>query len=142
MYNGIKTTRMSAKIYTSIFCIRRFFLVCMLLILKDRAIWLIHTYNVIQSVYLAYISLTMPHTETIHNKLEYLNEICIISLQYTAVLFIYGSDMNPEVQWEIGKFIMSLVTFIFVVNFLTLIYLNVKRLQLWSKRKKAIRAMQ
>ena len=59
-----------------------------------------------------------------------------------ALLFIDGINIDPEVQWDIGKFIMSLVTFIFVVNFLTLIYLTVKRLQLWSKRKRAIREMQ
>ena len=49
MYNGIKTNKFLALMYTSIFCIRRLILVCTLLvlqlILQTNSIWLILAYN-------------------------------------------------------------------------------------------------
>ena len=57
MYGGIKTTKFSSLIYTSLFCLRRLLLVCILLVLQNHSVWLILCYNGLQSFYFWYMVL-------------------------------------------------------------------------------------
>ena len=53
-------------------------LVCAHLIFEDMDIWVILAFNGIQTFYFGYIASVMPHEEAIHNRLEIINEICVI----------------------------------------------------------------
>ena len=103
MYVGQKTKKVTAMMYTTVFCLRRLFLVCTLLVLYDErnepgmGIWLILAYNGLQSLYLWYMALVVPHEEPIHNRLEYFNELCLIMTQYTLVFFLVGNGISMEV---------------------------------------------
>ena len=145
MYQGINTKKFAALMYTSIFCIRRLLLVCTLLVLKlvldIQGIWLILAYNGLQSLYFWYMTSVNPHVESIHNRLEYFNELCVISMQYTMIFFISGSGVDPEIQWNIGIAVMALVCFVFLVNVLALVYLTMSKLMLWCRVKKARMAL-
>ena len=37
-----------------------------------------------------------PHEGSIHNRLEYFNEICLIAMQYLMIFFIPGGVIAPE----------------------------------------------
>ena len=86
------------------------------------------------------MTLVVPHEETIHNRLEYFNELCLITMQYMMIFFISGSDLDPEFQWEVGKAVMSLVGLVFVTNVIALIYLTVCRIVFWCRVRKARQA--
>ena len=94
IYQGIKTEHFAALIYTSVFSIRRLFLVLTLLALHNHDYWLILAYNVIQSAYFIYMATVKPHEAPIHNWLEIFNELCIIVIQYLIVFFV-SSIINP-----------------------------------------------
>ena len=139
MYNGINTKKFTALMYTSLFCIRRLLLVCALLVLQLvlqlHGFWLILVYNGLQSLYFWYMTSVRPHEETIHNKLEYFNELCVITMQYCMIYFISGSGVDPKIQWNIGIAAMVLVGFVFLVNMIALFYLTITRAILWFKRR-------
>lgn len=84
-----------------------------------------------------YMTNVTPHTEAIHNQLEYFNELCLIVMQYIMVFFISGSQINPELQWDIGTGVMFLVGFVFAVNVIALLYLSVNRLIYFYRIRKA-----
>lgn len=56
MYNGTKTQKIGSTTYTSAFCLRRLFLVCILLALRNHNIWLIYAFNALQSFYFWYMT--------------------------------------------------------------------------------------
>jgi len=76
----------------------------------------------------------------IHNRLELFNELCFITMQYLMIFFIPSSGVDPEVQWKIGDVTMGLVGFVFLVNFIVLIYLTVSRIMLIFRVRKAKQA--
>ena len=144
MYSGIDTKKFLALMYTSIFCIRRLLLVCTLLglqlVLQTQGIWLILTYNGLQSLYFLYMTSVRPHEEKIHTKLEQFNELCVITMQYSMIYFLSGNGLDPKIQWDIGIAVMSLVGFVFLVNMIVLFYLAICRTILWLKGRKARKA--
>lgn len=140
MYTGINIKKFSAFAYTSVFCLRRILLVCLFMALHNQTIWLILSLNALQSFYFWYLTSVMPHEETIHNRLEILNELCIITMQYLMIFLINGSGIDPEVQWNVGTATMALVGFVFLVNFTFLIYLTINRLLFMLRVKKAKKA--
>jgi hypothetical protein len=140
MYAGTNSKKFTAFTYTSVFCLRRIFLVCIFMGLHNRSIWLIYALNGLQSFYFWYLTSVMPHEEMIHNRLELINELCIITIQYLMIFFITGSGVDPEKQWDIGTVTMCLVGFVFLVNFIVLVYLTVSRLLFVLRIKKAKKA--
>ena len=79
----------------------------------------------------------VPHEETIHNRLEYFNELCVITMQYLLIFFLPGSFLAPQFQWDIGTVVMVLVGGVFVVNVAALIFLTVNRIIFKCKVRKA-----
>ena len=47
LFDGIKINKFSALMYTSIFCIRRLLIVCILLVLKEKGVWIVYGYHVL-----------------------------------------------------------------------------------------------
>ena len=140
MYTSVKVNYFSSLTYTSVFCLRRLFLVCLFLGLHKHSIWLILTYNILQSFYFWYIIFVMPHEEIIHNRLELFNELCLMCIQYFMIPLIPGSGVDPEVQWNIGIVMMVFVGFVFLINFIVLIFMTVCRLIFFCRVKKARKA--
>ena len=101
-----------------------------------QGIWLILSYNALQSLYFWYMTQVRPHEEKIHNRLEYFNELCVITMQYTMIYFLSGSGINPEIQWEIGIAVMTLVGFVFFVNMIALFYLTISKAIFWLRIRK------
>ena len=101
LYNGICTDNVLALIYNAVFCVRRFDLVViniffsadfsMSLFDKNQYLLKIFVLIFVQLVYVTYIVTSWPHTESIYNKLEFLNEgliilICYIMIMYSGVI--------------------------------------------------------
>ena len=131
---------MATLIYTAIFCFRRLFLVVALVIFGKNVVFVIIAYNVIQTFYFWYMTSAMPHEESIHNRLEFFDELCIIAIQYMMLFFLTGGDVDPEFQWEAGTYIIGIVIAVFAVNVLSLIYLSVLRVIFWCRVRKARQA--
>lgn len=140
MYVGIKIKSVVTLLYTSVFCFRRFLLVIALLIFGKNSVFVIVAYHVIQSFYFFYMTLARPHEERIHNYLELVNELCLILIQYMMVFFVTGSDMEPELQWDVGTFIIGIVGTIFLINVLALIYLSIAKIMFCCRVRKARQA--
>ena len=125
MYNGIKQKKFRTLMYTSVFCLRRLLLVCALLVFKGKGIWVILAFMAIQTLYFWYMTRIVPHEEAIHNGLEYFNELCVILIQYMMIFFISGSGLDPELQWDFGIAVISIVGVVFGVNVIALIFLTI-----------------
>lgn len=96
MYNGMRPQTFTAIMYTSAFCVRRLLLVCTLVILRNDQFCLIYAYNGIQTFYIWYVMLEMPHEENVYNRLEIFNELCTIAMQYFMVFFVSTGTIVPE----------------------------------------------
>ena len=140
MYTGVKVKQYFALIYTAVFCARRLTLVISLLLLQHHEYSLILVFNLIQTFYFWYMAIVEPHEESIHNRLEFFNELCVIVMQYLMVFFISGSQVDPRHQWEIGKAVVGIVIVVFTVNMIALIYLTVYRVIFWCRIRKARQA--
>ena len=137
MYSGLKAKKPGALLYTFFFCTRRMLLVLSLLMLQGEGIWLILSFNALQSLYLWYVIYQTPHEGHIHNKLEYFNELCLVAMQYAMVFFIpLGGLTDPEFQWSVGNYSVALLGIIFAVNILTLIYITVRKIKFWLRVKR------
>ena len=137
MYSGLKTKKAGALLYTFIFCSRRMLLVLALLMLQGGDIWLILSFNALQSLYLWYVIYQRPHEGHIHNQLEYFNELCLVAMQYAMVFFIpLGGLTDPEFQWKVGNYAVAILGIIFAVNILSLIYITVRKIKFWLRVKK------
>ena len=55
------------------------------------------------------------------------------------VFFVPGGVIAPEVQWKVGNVSMGLMAFLFLVNLAGLVFLSVKKVMLWQRRKKAMK---
>ena len=82
----------------------------------------------------------MPHEETIHNRLEFFNELCVIGIQHMMIFFVSGSGLDPELQWDFGIVVIAIVALVFAVNVIALIYLTVQRIIFWCRVRKARQA--
>ena len=80
MYSGLRKKTKFSLTYTTVFSLRRLFLVLTFLALDGKGVWLIYAFNGLQSLYFWYMTLVRPHEEAIHNRLEYFNELSIISI--------------------------------------------------------------
>ena len=89
MYDSNKTTHASCFLYHVPFCLRRLFLVVTFYYTRE---WLYHSciFGIlgVNSVYLGYFLLSMPHIGSVFNKLEIFNELLNLLLVY--LLFGFG----------------------------------------------------
>lgn len=136
MYTGLKTKQLVTLIYTAIFCIRRLLLVLTLLVLQNHQFWLLIAFHTIQSIYFWYIYLTVPHDAHLYNRLEYLNEFCLIVMQHLLIFSVHGINADPYAQWDIGIATMGVTAFVFIVNLAALVFLSIKKLLFWLKVRK------
>ena len=67
MYNGLKTTKTGALLYAFLFCMRRMSLVLTFVLLQDEGIWLILSFNGLQSLQFWYLVYAVPHDKPVHN---------------------------------------------------------------------------
>ena len=97
LYQGIKTDSYSALCYNAIFSVRRYNIVLMNAYFTkdsamsgvDRTHYLLKvlSFLLIQTIYLAYVHNVHPHSESIFNKLEFVNEYLMVALAYTMLNF-------------------------------------------------------
>ena len=83
-------------LYTLAFCLRRLLIVCALLWLQNKGVWLILAFNLLMSIYLMYMVHAVPYEGHVHNKLEYFNELCLISMQYMMIFFVPGGLIEAD----------------------------------------------
>ena len=96
MYNEIKTEKLVSVIYNAVFCLRRLILILTLLLLEDKGFWLVFAFNFIQTLYYLYITNVRPYTDPLHNRLEYVNEHCLIMMQYMSMCFLLDVNLSIE----------------------------------------------
>ena len=92
LYAGIKSHSGSALCYNAVFAVRRLDLILMNIYFTagsplsgiDRTMYLqkIICFLFLQTVYLSYIHVTKPHTESVFNTLEIINEYGLVALAY------------------------------------------------------------
>lgn len=93
MYEGLRLQHGLALTYTSVFCLRRLLLVSIFMGLDGHGYLLIVAFNCIQSLYLEYMAQVAPHEETIFNRLEYINELSLISVQYMMLMILLSKKV-------------------------------------------------
>ena len=97
LYDFIDTNSKKALLYNPIFCMRRFYIVAINVILNaecpwtnfetNRYLYKIFFFLLLQSLYLFYIADTKPHLHTTFNRLEFLNEGALMALAYLMIAF-------------------------------------------------------
>ena len=99
MYLGNKTTKISTACYHAVFCIRRLCIVMTYVAFRTNqngygyfAMTLL--FLVIQSAYILYIFVYLPHTDNVYNYLEIVCEIGLILLAYMGLIFSRSFELS------------------------------------------------
>ena len=90
----------------------------------------------IQSVYFEYMALIKPHSEMIHNKLEFVNEGLLIAIQYMMIIILLAKEVGTEYQWATGFTVSGLVALIFLINISVLVYLNIRKIKVFLRLRR------
>lgn len=106
------------------------------MLLDGSGFWLVITFNVLQSLYLVYMARVRPHEETLHNRLEYFNELGLIWIQYMMFIVLLAKYVSVEIMWSTSWAVTGFIGLVFCVNIGILIFDNVKKLKLWMRKKK------
>ena len=133
MYDGIRTDKFTALCYAAISTVRRFDIVIMNQILTeksplglDRTLYFhkVISFLFIQYGYLSYIHTVKPHKEAIFNKLEFLNEYCMIALTFLMLNFtnILPFEINFDTKMEYAA--IGIIAFMMTVNIMVILRLN------------------
>ena len=101
----------------------------------------------IQMLYLSYIHCVHPHSESIYNKLEFVNEYCMVLLAYAMLNFtqigtiqdpetlepmVMSDKVNMAVEWGA----VGLIIFMAVTNFVVMIKVSISKVILKFKASK------
>ena len=93
----------------------------------------------IQTFYLAYIYEYSPHLEPIFNLLERFNELMIVFILYTMIVFIFpnGPGIPSFITlWAVGYFTILLIVIVYVINFIFMLWVHFTKVKLtWRERK-------
>ena len=97
IYDGIDFDSRQALLYSTIFSLRRFYIVYVNVAFnagfpltnysQPRYLYKIACFFLVQTLYLVYISDTQPHISTIFNRLELVNECSLVFLAYIMIAF-------------------------------------------------------
>ena len=87
-------------------------------------------------MYFWYMTLVRPHEEAIHNRLEYFNELAIISIQYMMLFFAANGVVDPETQWIVGFAVTAIFGLVFCVNMAALFYLTCNKIKTFCRMRK------
>mmetsp|Transcript_2855 Transcript_2855/g.3895 ORF Transcript_2855/g.3895 Transcript_2855/m.3895 type:complete len:96 (+) Transcript_2855:1830-2117(+) len=79
---------------------------------------LIYAYLLIFTVNFAYLTTAKANKERLMNWLEYLNELGLVGLLYAMLFFVKTNQLDAMVVWDSGTGTMTLLGFMFFVNFL------------------------
>ena len=98
LYQGIKVGSLSSLYYNAVFAVRRFDIVLVNLFFSidsplSGAKRSFHLFKVlsfmgIQTMYLFFIHNVHPHNDSTFNKLELVNEYCMVALAYLSLNFV------------------------------------------------------
>ena len=160
MYQGIRTDSFLALCYTAVFSVRRFDIIIMNHFFTagsplsgiDRTFYMhkIFCFIFIQYAYLFYVHYTKPHSESIYNKLEYLNEYCMVALAYIMLNFTKLLPiMNPTTNkpfpidtnfnTNIEYVAIAIILFMTMSNFWVMIRMSYMKCKNSLKKKKALK---
>ena len=158
LYDGIKTDSRLAAVYSAVFCLRRFLIVCALLYFRDRSTEikgyenssmlkanLLYSYLLIFTLNYIYLVHAKANTESFVNMLEYFNEICMIFIIHVMLFFNTANQLASVVIWDAGIAMMALISFMFFWNFAYLVSGSIKGMIKGAKlakiRKANLRSM-
>lgn len=109
-------------------------------------------FMLIQLSYLSYIHLVHPHSESIFNKLEFINEYCMVALSYLMLNFVNLVQIwdyekrtpvpsSPILNEWIEYTAIGIIIFMSFINFAVMVKLSIAKLLLKCKKRKAEKAM-
>ena len=158
LYQGINTDSFRALCYNAVFSARRFDILLMNAYFTkdsvmsgiDRTYYLqkILAFLFIQTIYLAYVHNVHPHSESIFNKLEFVNEYLMVTLAYIMLNFtklakIQDPHNSAEYLPKSEKFselmeylAIGLISLILLVNFAVMIKLSLNKLIIYCKKRR------
>ena len=158
MYQGIKYNSFLALCYNAVFSVRRFDIVLINIYFTagspiskfDRTQYLqkIFCFIFLQLIYLGYVHNVHPHDRSIFNKLEFINEYCMVALAYLMINFTKVVEvLNPKTNMplppnqELNSFIeygaIAIILLMTLVNFIAMIKISFQKILIKCKRRKA-----
>ena len=150
MYQGIRTdgylkmslgNRTICFLYSVFFVLRRATIVIALVMMfKTKQEQLLYILLAVQTVYIVYIFENMPHVQRKFNILELINEVVTTLIIYTLMGFLKSSQLNTNQQWKLGYITIVLISVVFLLNFVSMIYILVTSIKRIYKKKKAQKA--
>ena len=125
-YDGIYTESKYALLYSTMFCLRRFYLVLINVTFNASCPWThfaqnqyllkIFSFLTLQTAYLAYIYMTRPHIISLYNWLELSNELALVLLAYIIIAYsdIFGQT-TCNLLAEVIAFLILVINFGFLI---------------------------
>ena len=82
------------------------------------------------------MALLKPHSEMIHNKLEFVNEGLLITIQYMMIIILLAKEVGTEFQWATGFVVSGLIALIFLINITVLVYLTIHKIKVFLRLRR------
>jgi hypothetical protein len=115
IYIGLKDTK-QAKMYWSYFLLRRCFLACVVVVLKDSQSMQIQSLMIQSSVFLLYVVKTQPYDSIAENFLQVFNELVVIAAILHMIVFSNAFTLAYEVKNQAGWTFNYLIVIQIVTN--------------------------
>lgn len=133
LYDRIWTDNVYSVLSTAAFCLRRFFLVITLLLFKEKPYALLLSISMLFTMYLLYLIIAQPHEEQFFNKIDCVNEILLIGVVYTMIIFVNADLIDYMLFWQSGYGCIGVIFLIYIINFLYMFCTFSK--ELYNKKK-------
>lgn len=130
--------------YFSIFCYRRFLYIAVLILMSDFPSIQILLKIVMTLISMSYVLKVKPHDEPIMNRMEIVNEVCILIFDYHLILLMSkpgGENMDPEMMFNLGWSFVGVFCIFLFTNMSLLVYNSLRGMYMkWYKKRVMIKA--
>lgn len=130
-----------ALAYYTIFLVRRILFVAIPVFLAGMPWFQVQLLVLMSSFYFIYYAGNMPHSIVQRNRVEILNEVIIMHMNYHMICFT-EYNLSPENQFIMGYSFVACILLLVLGNLTLVITNQVKAIQMKRKRQQHLKAMQ
>ena len=123
IYDGLDPRKSSGLMYFVIFCYRRLLYIFILVYMKDWPAMQVFTKIYVTLISMFYILKVQPHDDSFTNKMEVINESCILLFNYHLLLLLNSPGGPPELPFQLGWSFIS-VFIIFLMSNVSILISN------------------
>ena len=146
LWDGIRPDKWSALIYYFIFCYRRMIFIVALIFLNSWPSLQLLSKISMSVLSIVYILQVRPHDINLMNRMEQINEFCILAFDYHLLVLMYKpqqpSEDHDEIMFNVGWSFIAIFTLFLMSNISILMLQSVRDIMRNRKKKKILKALE